>query len=198
MSGPINPPGPLDPSWQSLLPVAYGVPQPVVRIPERGGLSASAGADVFPVDEELEIDGVVLQEDLVRALGQDVAISVATVDGARELTIADPSTGRALPVNSAVVARVLAEHTPAETGRERFLREYDAAATVEAKLDTVRDFIARQVDDEQRSRFLARRARGQSVDSRTAEPAGRPPRSPVPPRVTSRNPWTQRIQRGEG
>jgi len=201
VSGPINPPGPLDPSWQSLIPRAFSASQPVVRIPERGGVYASAGADVFPVAADVALDGAQLQEDLVRALGRDVSISVSYTapaeDGSGVLAITDPKTGLPLEVGAALVDQVLAENSPPESPQARFLREYDAAETLEAKLDTFRDFIARQVDEEDRVQFLRRRTEGRTVDARTAMPMGAPARPPVPPRVTSRNPWTQRIQRGE-
>lgn len=186
---------PVGRSWQSLLPGNYGMPTPVITTPEIGVPPVVIPDDsAHPIAEGVEIDGAQLQEDLVRALGRDVAITVADSG----LTIADPATGLPLDADRALVAQVLAEHAPAESDRVRFLREYDTAKTLEGKLGAFRDLIARQVAEEDRARVLHRRAQERLAAALTASvTVDQPVRPPVPPRVTSRNPWTQRAQRGE-
>jgi hypothetical protein len=187
-----------------MLPPGYGATRapsvsPVIATPEIGVPPlAVPDTDPHPIAEDVQIDGAQLQEDLVRALGRDVAISVISSDGPRSLTIADPATGLPLHADRKLVARVLGRHEPAETNQVRFLREFDAAGGVEGKLDAVRDFIARQVAEEDRGRFLRQRAQERATTPRVAMPVyGGPARPPVPPRVTSRNPWTQRAQRAQ-
>ena len=190
-------------AWQSLAPGTYRTTPntPVIATPEIGAPPASFGtAGSYPIGDQ-QFDGAVLQEDLVRALGRDVAITVTSPSrvSAGQLRITDPTTGAPLNVDSAVVARVVAEHAPAETVEARFLREFDAATTIEAKLDAVRDHIARQADVDERARHLQRRRLERANETpRVGMSMADAFRPPVPPRVTSRNPWTKRGQQGKG
>lgn len=188
-------------SWQSLLPAGYGqpvVPVPVIETPEIAPPATGGGPDAHPITDSRRLDASQLQEDLVRALGRDVAITVSyPTSETGELRIADPKTGLPLDVDRRLVARVLSGHEPAETNEAQFLREYDSAEGLEAKLDAVRDYVVRQIDAADWARHLQRRGERHVATARSAVPMSDTPRPPLRPRVTSRNPWTQRMQRGE-
>jgi len=188
---------------RTLFPDGYGQPRdisdrPVAYIPEVG-VAPAFQTPGYPVTRT-EIDADQLQQDLVQTLGRDVAIVARAATDSQNgvLRIMDPRTGLELNVAPTVVAAVLADHTPPETSDARFLREFDEAPDVEAKLNALRDRIARGVAEEERGRYLRNRTRARlaALTPRlSAQVADQPDRPKVPPPVTSRNPWARRSQR---
>jgi len=113
-----------------------------------GGLGEFEGA--YQV-ERTDIDPVQLQEDFVRTLGQDVTVTMRmpTDTAPGYLRVQDVTNGLDLDLDPAVVRDVLAENAPPETNGQRFLREFDAAAELDGKLTAVRDYIARDVAEQE-------------------------------------------------
>ena len=188
--------GPILPNWQALLPGGShdNTPPPLEQI--EVAPAPLEDSEAQPIEPGTTVDGGQLQQDLVQALGRDVAITATPPTDTKpgQLRITDSRTGIPLRVDPDLVARVLSEHAPAEDTRTQFLREFDTATSVEAKLDAVRDYIARQAEDDVRAQHLRQQARAR-VSPRTAASQSGTVRPPPPPRITSRNPWTRRAQR---
>lgn len=100
-----------------------------------------------------EVDPVQLQEDLVRRLGKDVTVTMRLPSDTEPgyLRVQDVRNGADLNVDPAVLDEVLAENASPESTGRRFLREFDAAETQDGKLLALRDYIARDIaEDEHR------------------------------------------------
>lgn len=141
-----------------------------------------------PVDR-LDVDPMTLQEDLVRELGRDVAVTLRmpTDDEPGELRVLNPTTGAELPVDPNVIQMLIRRNGPPESNEARFLREYDGAAALEAKLDAVRDMVARAVAEQDYQAGRRRRASTKRSPDRTivARKRNKPPLpANMVPRVT--------------
>ena len=183
-----------------LFPGGYGIvrdvsDRPDAR-PDRIGVAPAFETAGFPLQHS-DIDGDQLQQDLVQALGRDVAIvaRAATGDKPGVLRVLDPKTGLELRPDPAVVAGVLEAYAPPETEQARFVREFDAARSESAKLSAYRDHVAREAVEADRGRFLIQRGRERlaelapKLSAPVASMAARSGLPKPPPPVTSRNPW---------
>lgn len=108
-----------------------------------------------------DLDPVQLQEDFVRQLGHDVTITLRQPTDTKPglLRVQSVENGVDLDLDPAVVGAVVAENAPPETNAQRFLREFDAAADVNTKLTTIRDYVARDVVEEEHQSEALRRTK---------------------------------------
>lgn len=97
------------------------------------------------------VDPTQLQEDLVRRLGQDVTVTMRMPSDTEPgyLRVQDVRSGVDLDVDPAVLDEVLEQNTPPESSGQQFLREFDAAPTQAGKLLALRDYIARDVAEQE-------------------------------------------------
>lgn len=111
--------------------------------------------------QRTDLDPVQLQEDFVRQLGHDVTITLRQPTDTKPglLRVQNVENGLDLDLDPAVVQAVVAENSPPETNAQRFLREFDAAADVDGKLTTIRDYIARDVVEEEHQAEALRRTK---------------------------------------
>jgi hypothetical protein len=98
-----------------------------------------------------EIDPVQLQEDLVRRLGEDVTVTLRMPSDTEPgyLRVQDVRNGVDLDIDPAVLDEVVERNSPPESSGQRFLREFDTAATQAAQLLALRDYIARDVAEQE-------------------------------------------------
>lgn len=108
-----------------------------------------------------DLDPVQLQEDFVRQLGHDVTITLRQPTDTKPglLRVQSVENGVDLDLDPAVVRAVVAENAPPETNAQRFLREFDAAADVNTKLTAIRDYVARDVVEEEHQAEALRRTK---------------------------------------
>lgn len=110
-----------------------------------------------------QIDPVQLQEDLIRRLGHDVTITLRMPSDTEPgyLQVLDVRNGLALDVDPALLDAVIEQNAPPETNAQRFLREFDGAEGVEGQLLAMRDYIARDVAEQEHHDAGARRLHAQ-------------------------------------
>lgn len=161
-------------------PVTQGHPNAVMDVMNRARQVALVEYTEQPHSvERLDVDPMQLQEDLVRELGRDVAVTlrIPTDDEPGELRVLNPATGAELYVDPNVVQMVVSRAGPPESNEARFLREYDAAGSLEEKLDAVRDMAARSAAEQDYQAGRRRRRNAQPSPDRTvvARKTNKPP-----------------------
>lgn len=146
--------------------------------------------DAFEVTKT-DIDVGQLQEDIVRQAGRDVAIVFreATTDAPGELRILNPSTGNQMVVDPEILALAVEQNAPRETSKARFVREYDEAETVEAKLDAVRNWAARDLAEERQHEGRRKRMR-EAPPRKVVLSRREPTKPPMPAHMLPKEPPT--------